>query len=323
MGLAMLIFFVLSAYARCALCFRRGPDERACVSSCVLWLLVPLLLAQCGQAPEAYIDQLKSLQESKRVKAANRLIRFDADEVVPLLIAEAQSGYIRVRFEVIGLLGRFKDPRGIPTLINALDDKSPNVAARAALGLAQLRAVEALPRLLHYVRDPSEVTRQYVLSALGPCHSYELEPALSDSALAAVLDALRSPKHRWRIAALQSLREFGYKDGTESVIRMARDPSPEVRHVAVQALGQIGSQQHVGDGGPDPINPISEGELDNVLEALIASLDASELQGVRTKAVRALSVVGDARARKPLETLVRTGGEEDQTEAMRALEKLP
>ena len=318
----MLIFFVLSAYARCALCFRRGPDERACVSSCVLWLLVPLLLAQCGQAPEAYIDQLKSLQESKRVKAANRLIRFDADEVVPLLIAEAQSGYIRVRFEVIGLLGRFKDPRGIPTLINALDDKSPNVAARAALGLAQLRAVEALPRLLHYVRDPSEVTRQYVLSALGPCHSYELEPALSDSALAAVLDALRSPKHRWRIAALQSLREFGYKDGMESVIRMTRDPSPAVRHVAVQALGQIGSQQHVGDEGPDPIHPISKRELDNVLEALLASLDASELQSVRTKAVRALGAVGHAGARKPLETLARTGGEEDQTEATRALEKL-
>ena len=59
------------------MCFRRGPDERACVSSCVLWLLVPLLLAQCGQAPEAYIDQLKSLQESK-AKAANQLIRFDA-----------------------------------------------------------------------------------------------------------------------------------------------------------------------------------------------------------------------------------------------------
>ena len=83
---------------------------------------------------------------------------------------------------------------------------------------------------------------------------------------------------------------------------MTRDPSAEVRHVAVQALGQIGSQQHVGDGGPDPIHPISEGELDNVLEALIASLDENEVQSVRTKAVRALRVVGDARARKPLET---------------------
>ena len=172
LGNAYFFRFISIREARCALCFLRRLDERPVAVSCILWLLVPLLLAQCGQAPETYIDQLKSLQESKRVKAANRLIRFDADEVVPLLIEEAQSGYIRVRFEVIGLLGRFKDPRGIPTLINALDDKSPNVAARAALGLAQLRAVEALPRLLHYARDPSEVTRQYVLGALGPCHSY-------------------------------------------------------------------------------------------------------------------------------------------------------
>ena len=304
------------------MCFSRRHDEKARAAGRILWLLVPLLLAQCGEAPETYIDQLKSLQESKRVKAANRLIRFDADEVVPLLIDEAQSGYIRVRFEVIGLLGRFKDPRGIPTLIGALDDKSPNVAARAALGLAQLRAVEALPRLLHYARDPSEVTRQYVLAALGPCHSYEREPALSDSALTVVLKGLRSPKVKWRIAALQSLREFGYKDGVEGVIRMTRDPSAEVRHVAAQALGQIGSQQHVGDEGPDPIHPISERELDNVLEALLASLDESEVQSVRTKAVRALGVVGDARVRKTLEELVRVGGEEDRTEAMRALEKL-
>ena len=304
------------------MCFSRRHDEKARAVGRILWLLVPLLLAQCGEAPETYIDQLKSLQESKRVKAANRLIRFDADEVVPLLIDEAQSGYIRVRFEVIGLLGRFKDPRGIPTLIGALDDKSPNVAARAALGLAQLRAVEALPRLLNYARDPSEVTRQYVLAALGPCHSYEREPALSDSALTVVLKGLRSPKVKWRIAALQSLREFGYKDGVEGVIRMTRDPSAEVRHVAVQALGQIGSQQHVGDEGPDPIHPISERELDNVLEALLASLDESEVQSVRTKAVRALGVVGDARVRKTLEELVRVGGKEDRTEAMRALEKL-
>ena len=53
-----------------------------------------------------------------------------------------------------------------------------------------------------------------------------------------------------------------------------------------------------------------------------ASLDESEVQSVRTKAVRALGAVGDARVRKTLEELVRVGGEEDRTEAMRALEKL-
>lgn len=287
-----------------------------------LSMLALLWWVGCIDQPEDHIRQLKSLRESERVRASNRLIRYEADEVVPLLIDEAQSGYIRVRFEVIGLLGRFRDPRGIPTLIAALDDKSPNVAARAALGLAQLRTVEALPRLLHYARDPSEVTRQYVLGALGPCHSYDVEPVLSDSAHRVVLSALRSPKVKWRIAALQSLREFGYRDGAEEIIRMTRDPSPEVRHVAVQALGQIGSQKHVGDETVDPIAPVDGRVFDNVLEALLALLDAGELQSIRTKAVRALGDIGASHTVAALEKLERDGSEEDRVEVLRALEKM-
>lgn len=287
-------------------------------------VLLALLLwsSGCGESPDHYIRQLKSLQASERTKAANELIRFDADEVVPLLVQEAQSGYIRVRFEVVGLLGRFKDPRGIPALVAALDDKSPNVAARAALALGQMHVVEALPALLKYARDPSEITRQYVLGALGSCHSYQLEPTLSDSAHRVILHALQAPKPKWRIAALQSLREFGYKDGVEAVMRLSRDPSPEVRHVAIQALGQIGSGKHVAPLGVDPIQPVSERMRGNIVEALLVALDASELQSIRTKAVRALTEVGDGRAIAPLEQLVRSGSDEDKSEAVRALDKL-
>ena len=150
-----------------------------------LWAL--LLCSACGgPAPEEYIHQLKSMQKAERVKAANQLIRFDADEVVPLLIEEADSGYIRVRFEVMHLLGRFEDERAVPTLIAALKDKSPRVAATAAWALGQIGAPAALAPLLKYVRDPTVEVRQYVLGALGPCHSYEAEPALSDSAFRVV-----------------------------------------------------------------------------------------------------------------------------------------
>ena len=72
----------------------------------VLLVCVGLGLACWGDhSPEEYIYQLKSKQKVERVKAANQLIRFDADEVVPLLIEEADSGYIRVRFEVMHSVG--------------------------------------------------------------------------------------------------------------------------------------------------------------------------------------------------------------------------
>ncbi len=275
------------------------------------WLVSAGLGIACGgPAPEAYMAQLKSLHKAERTKAANQLIRFEADEVVPLLIDEADSGYIRVRFEVMHLLGRFKDERAVPTLIAALKDKSPRVAATAAWALGQIGSPAALAPLLKYVRDPTVEVRQYVLSALGSCHSYEAEPALSDSAFRVVFRALRAPKPKWRVAALQSLRAYGYRDAVEEVIRMSVDPSDEVRYVAVQALGQIGR------------TALGQPARNAIYEALLVALDADELQSVRSKAMHALAAVGDVRAVPHLQQLMQEGTEKDQTAARLALYKL-
>ena len=278
-----------------------------------LWALLlcaGLGIACGGAAPEEYIHQLKSRQKVERTKAANELIRFDADEVVPLLIEEADSGYIRVRFEVIHLLGRFKDERAVPTLVAALKDRSPRVAAAAAWALGQIGSPTALAPLLKYVRDPTVEVRQYVLGALGPCHSYAAEPALSDSAFRVVHRALRAPKPKWRIAALQSLHAYGYRDAVEEVIRMSLDPSDEVRYVAVQALGHIGHA------------PLHRPARDAIYEALVVALAADELQSIRSKAVQALAEVGDERAVPHLQRLMKEGTEKDQIAARHALYKL-
>ena len=278
-----------------------------------LWALLlcaGLSIACRGPSPEEYIHQLKSKQKTERTKAANQLIRFDADEVVPLLIEEADSGYIRVRFEVMHLLGRFKDKRAVPTLIAALKDRSPRVAATAAWALGQIGAPDALAPLLKFVRDPTVEVRQYVLGALGPCHSYEAEPVLSDSAFRVVRRALSAPKPKWRVAALQSLRAYGYRDAVQEVIRMSLDPADEVRYVAVQALGQIGRTL------------LSPSARNAVYEALLVALDADELQSIRSKAVYALAELGDVRAVPHLQRLMKEGTEKDQIAARQALYKL-
>ena len=288
-----------------------------------VFAMVALGMGSCAvRSPEKHIQQLKSMQKVERTKAANELIRFDADEVVPLLMEESGSGYIRVRFEVANLLGRFKDARAVPALVMMLQDKSPRVAAMAAWALGQIRSPDALTFLMEYTRDPTLEVRQYVLGALGPCHSYEVDPALSDSAFAVVIRALKATKPKWRISALQSLREYGYRDAAEHVIRLSRDPSPEVRHVAVQALGQIGSGQHVPPEGIDPIAPVGERRRNNIYEALLVALDADELQSIRIKAVRALLQVGDTRVVPQLQQLLREGTDKDKIEAQRALDKL-
>ena len=301
---------------------RRWIARRAALLGIALALVVAWLGSCAGRSPEEHIHQLKSMQKLERTKAANELIRFDVDEVVPLLIEEADSGYIRVRFEVVNLLGRFRDPRAVPTLMGALKDKSPRVAAMAAWALGQIRSPEALVALLKYTRDPTLEVRQYVLGALGPSHDYAIEPALSDSAFRVVYRALKARKPKWRIAALQSMREYGYRDVAEEVIRLSRDHAAEVRHVAVQALGHIGSGRHAPPEPKDLIAPVDERMRNNIYEALLVALDADELQSIRIKAIRALVQIGDGRAVPHLQRIVREGTEKERLEAKRALEKL-
>ena len=290
-------------------------------------------LATCDrESPQDYIRRFRSMDPKVRTRAANQLIRFDADEVVPLLIEEAGSEYVRVRFEVMKMLGRFKDPRGIPVLIKGLDDKSPRVAAVAAWGLGELRAPEALSALLMYAHDPTTKVRQYVIGALGSCHSYDRAPALSDSAYSEVVRALEAPDPAVRVAALQSIREFGYRGVSEQILRMACDPSPEVRHVVVQALGEMGATREpgkpprsiVGRRAPtvDPIRPVSDEVRRRIVDALIESLAPDEYQSIRTKAIRALGEIGDERALPALRRLVGQGTEEDVREARRAIESI-
>ena len=293
-------------------------------------------LATCArESPEDCIRQFRSMDAKVRIKAGNKLIRFEADEVLPLLIQESESEYIKVRFEVMRMLGRFKDRRGLLALIKGLDDKSPRVAAMAAASLSMLRASEALAALLMYTHDPTEKVRQYVIGALGPCHSYEREPELSDSAYSEVLRALRSSMPPVRIAALQSMREFGYRGATEQILRMAGDPSVEVRHVAVQALGEIGAARGGGEAAAaslndrgesgevaDPIEEVSAEMRVRIVDVLIESLEGDELQSIRTKAVRALGQIGDRRGIVHLDRLRGQGSEEDVREAQRALDRL-
>jgi len=285
-------------------------------------------LVTCARkTPEDYIREFRRMDAAVRTRAGNELIRFDADEVLPLLIAEAESEWLTVRFEVMKMLGRFKDPRGVPAVIRGLDDRSPRVAAMAAVAVGMLRAPEALPALLMYSHDPSPQVRQYVIAALGPCHSYARDPALSDSAYSVVRRSLQSSTPEIRISALQSMREFGYRDAAEQIAAMAHDPAAEVRHVVVQSLGEIATAgiaaaAPADSTGPDPIAPVGEELRGQIVELLLEKLDPDEYQSIRTKAVRALAEIGDERAVPALERLQEQGTEDDRREAERALGNL-
>ena len=271
----------------------------------------------CGEPdPEPQIQALRSLQSEVREKAAGKLLLY-GDRVVPRLIQETNSSYKRVRFEVARLLGRMRDPRATDALIRLLDDDSYNVAAYAAWGLGEMKAKEALPSLLRFAETPSGILRKPVVQALGPCFDDTLHAALGDSVRGVIERAFHDPVPGIRVAALGSARHLGYEGLVEGLIRLAGDREAEVRHVAVQTLGQAA----VGRAPRSP-GPLAGAERAAVEEALVVALGDS-YQSIRTKAVRALEQMGPPPGAAPaLRRLAEGGTDEDRREAGRALEGL-
>ena len=273
-------------------------------------------LCGCGEpSPEPYIEQLGSTHSDEREEAAYELLRLGA-AVVPRLLQEVDSPSSQVRYIVVQLLGRLKDPRAAPALVAALDDRSAAVAGKAAWSLAELRSPEALPALLRMAAHPTAERRRQAVRALGFCHSYEWEPVLSAGALEKVFAALGDSVPGVRIAALQSVRQFGYRRAAAEVVRMSRDPAPEVRYVAVQALGQIVAGVAPGAGA------ISPGRRKEIVAALVAALNEDQYQSIRTESIRALAQSGDPGVVPHLERLRREGTREDGREVKWALRLL-
>ncbi len=274
-------------------------------------------LSACNDVdPEPQISLLKSLQQRVREKAAGKLVIY-GEPIVPRLIEETHSEYTRVRFEVARILGRIRDPRAAPAMIRLLDDRSFTVAAYAARGLGELHSSAAVPTLLRFTNTLSRVFRPQVVWALGRCYDDTVHADLRDSVLHVIERALHDPLPDVRVAALQSARQLGYVGMTSQLIRMAGDPSAEVRHVAVQALGQVS----IGDT-PRAADPVSEELMGKIVDVLLTSLGAPH-QSIRTKAVRALERMGPpTKAATALHLLLAGGTAEDQREARRVLERL-
>ncbi len=283
-------------------------------------IVVATLLWACSEPSpeqqfEPLIEQLHSIHSEVREKAAAKLV-LHGGSVVERLIEESHSEFIRVRFEVARLLGRIKDPRATDTLIRLLDDDSFNVAQYAAWGLGELQAPSAVPALLPHLGTPSKGFRAQVVTALGRCYDDTIHANLRDTLSAIVTERLMDPTPKVRIAALQSARQLGYHGMTQALIRLSRDPSAEVRHVAVQALGQMGAGLV-----PRSAGPLSGQDRSNTIEALVAALD-EPYQSIRTKAVRSLEQIGAPEATQALHRLHAEGTEEDQRETRRVLESL-
>jgi hypothetical protein len=101
-------------------------------------------------------------------------------EATVTTLAQARNEKVRVQAALV--LGRIRDPRGIPALTRALSDRSAVVRAVVAQVLGDLGAESARPALEVATRDDSPLVRRHAAQALRqlarstPRHVLEVNP---------------------------------------------------------------------------------------------------------------------------------------------------
>lgn len=223
-----------------------------------------------------------------RYMSAKLLGRFQAQEAIPELIDALDDSIGGVTVQAAGALGALQAQEAVPGLIDLLDDTNEVVQIAAANALGQISAPAALPALGRLSESVVMSVRAAAISALGPCHDSSSAPQQSAHALRRTRRALDDVFVSIRIAGIVSLRSFDYRGSVDDLLRLLNDPSTEVQHVAVQALGEITSvDQSAWQGHAAP-------DMRLITDALDSIATATTNVAVRTRAQQSLATIAEA-----------------------------
>lgn len=117
-----------------------------------------------------YADLFENLCDPDQARAdlAFDAILFDRGEAVPDLIAcyEESPRNAKLRYLLIQLMGFSEDPRALPAVLAALEDRHPVVRAEACRALEDLRALDQRAALEARLDDPDPQVREAAREAI-------------------------------------------------------------------------------------------------------------------------------------------------------------
>ena len=189
------------------------------------------------------------------------------------LIADLSHRSADRRSDACRLLGRLGCGEAVPAVLTRVEDRVPAVRRQAILALCELRAIEALDRIVAFMDATgswSDLLAVMAISRMGPAAAPRVGVLLAAAESPALLKGL-----------LQVTGQLGHAADPELVRRLAAHPNPEVRVEAMRTLGQIPP------------------ETESVDVCLAAMDDAA--WPTRALAARSLGRLGDPRAITRLE----------------------
>jgi HEAT repeat protein len=247
-----------------------------------------------GRWAQLAAEEVSQLELSARLDVTRVL---EQQGVVAQYLRDAKSSLKWTRAHALRVLGEIKVPASVPVLLQALEDKDPdvrNVAARA-LGRMKLQATEealvgllgkheqsvsariaaiciemgtrTAPLLIRTLRDGTPKARFWAARILG-----EVKEARATRSLG---DALLDPEPDVRSSAAWALGTIGERSTSTLVETALRDPVWSVRAHAAEALGKIGDPAMAGALG-EALRDRSWWVRRNALDALTRLGDASK-----------------------------------------------
>lgn len=227
-----------------------------------------------GPAAEPLIAAINGYNPRPVVEMATQTVREIGVEAVEALIATLlKKGDDKVRRQVAaGLLGEIGDLRGIAPLIATLSEGDPNLRETAIQSLIEMSNSQMVEPLIVALGDENLLVREAAAQILGEVGESAAVPALiaaltddkseavreaaaralggigDTKAVAPLITALRRETETVRMAAAGALGEIGDSQAVEPLIAILKDTEPwGMRHVAVQALGDITGQKSLGE----------------------------------------------------------------------------
>ena len=242
---------------------------------------------------------------------------YGAAAVEPFLLALLERGSSSPRADIVEALGRLRDDRSLPGLLDALADPDAAVRQAAAGALGSLGHAQALAPLAVALKDGFWEVRRAAAAALGRLGGTE--------AVGPLADALADQDREVREAAVSSLDRLGDPAGIKPLVVALADPEIDIRQAAATALYKIDSAWERSDAARLAAPELKRVLADRDYWVRQAAADVlrklSEVQAAQTQAKsRASSSVLRHRAAIPV--LIETLADGDRDLRLAAAEAL-
>ena len=203
-----------------------------------------------------------------QVTAAGALFRLGRMEMWDRIENSASSKDGYERGTSIRLLGNLGDARGLPILVNGLNDSQPTIRGAAASALGKLGLPQAVPHLVEALSKGIPSLRAAAAVGLGRLNAPTVIPALKESlhdkdpgVQAAVVDALLRLETPFHVVAptirnLMGDKNPGIRSGAAKALGngqihdvmgpltfLLKDPVPRPRIAATRSLGRVGGRE--------------------------------------------------------------------------------